>query len=453
MKFPLPFHLATVATVALANVIPLNSAKAANSFDQQLISQSQVIAVARPYGENSYDLLVIEQVPEKKQCWSESGNNPVVINPLLLNFDFTGHCRRATDSNGYSVRIDRRDYGLGYLLGVVPSQGELLLVARSRTDAKAPPIIIGRTKGMAKGFLKFNLEPGWRFTKRAFDGKGLGHFYFTGDGEEILAAGGTLPPGHTPVPIESFQDIGNDIYNSEIEEAIAEGFIAGFREDNTFRPEVALTREQLVSMVIESLKTIPDVKMSVPESITKASYPDVKADRWSAAKIQWAQKNQIVKGYPDGTFKPTKEVTRAELIAVLQKVAEYVQNQRGLTAALPQKQSPKTFSDTSGHWAESLVSEMSAYCQVASPLNETGNAFAPNDPAFRNYAAAATLRMLKCVNSVNAQAPQSQPQPQQQPQQQPQPQQPPEQQQQPQQQPQPQPQQQQQPSEELQPIQ
>lgn len=432
MKFTLPFHLATVATVALANALPLDSAKAANSFDQQLMSQSQVIAVARPYGENKYDLLVIEQIPEKKQCWSESGTNPVTINPLLLNFDFTGHCRRATDSNGYSIRIDRRDYGLDYLLSVVPGQGELLLVAKSRTDAKEPPIIVGRTKGMAKGFLKFNLEPGWRFTKRAFDGKGLGHFYFTGNGEAIVAAGGTLPPGHTPVPIATFKDISNDIYNSEIEQAIAEGFIAGFREDNTFRPEVALTREQLVSMVIESLKTIPDVKTSVPESITKSSYPDVQASRWSAAKIEWAQKNQIVKGYPDGNFKPTKEVTRAELIAVMQKVAEYVQNQRGLTAALPQKQAPKTFSDTSGHWAEGLVSEMSAYCQVASPLNETGNAFAPNEPAFRNYAAAATLRMLSCVNSVNAQAqPQQPPQQQQQPQSQPQPQQ--------QQQPQPQP--------------
>lgn len=410
MKFGFPFHIATVATIALVNIVPLDSAKAANSFDEQIVAQSEVIAVARPYGENKYDLLVIEQIPGKKQCWSESGTNPVTVNPLLLNFDFTGHCRRATDSNGYSIRIDRQDYGLGYLLSVIPRQGELLLVANSRTDAKQPPIIVGRTKGMAKGFLKFNLEPGWRFTKRAFDGKSLGHFYFSGKGEEIVAAGGTLPPNHTPVPIASFKDIGNDIYKGEIEGAIAEGFIAGFREDNTFRPEVALTREQLVSMVIESLKTLPNVKMAVPESVSKSPYPDVQASRWSAAKIQWAQQNQIVKGYPDGKFQPTKEVTRAELVAVLQKAAQYAQTQRGLTAQLPQKQTPKTFSDTSGHWAEKIVSEMSAYCQVASPLNETGNAFAPNSSAFRNYAAAATLRTLNCMKSVNAQA-----QPQQQP--------------------------------------
>jgi hypothetical protein len=31
---------------------------------------------------------------------------------------------------------------------------------------------------------------------------------------------------------------------------------------------------------------------------------------------------------------------------------------------------------------------MSGFCGVASPLNEQGSAFVPNDPARRNYAAA-----------------------------------------------------------------
>jgi hypothetical protein len=34
---------------------------------------------------------------------------------------------------------------------------------------------------------------------------------------------------------------------------------------------------------------------------------------------------------------------------------------------------------------------------VASPLNETGNQFYPNQSSSRNYAAAATLRMRNCV--------------------------------------------------------
>ena len=56
-----------------------------------------------------------------------------------------------------------------------------------------------------------------------------------------------------------------------------------------------------------------------------------------------------------------------------------------------------TFSDTSTHWANDLIAQMSGFCGVASPLNESGSAFAPEQPGLRNYAAAATLRMLNCV--------------------------------------------------------
>jgi hypothetical protein len=398
MKFTLPLKLATVATVALTSIIPFNSARSAASFDEQLIEQGRVIAIARPYGDNKYDLLVVEQIPDKNQCWSESGSNPVQVNPLLLNFDFTGHCRRATDSNGYSLRIDGRDYGLNYLLSVAQRNGELVLVGTPRMGG--PEIVVGRTRGMSPGFMKFVLEPGWQFSKRAYDGKELGHFYFSGNGEAIVAAGGVLPPNHTPAPAIAFRDINDDIYKAEIEQAVAQKFIAGFKEDSTFRPQVALTREQLVSMVIEALKTLPDVKLNVSDRVSESPYPDVQASRWSAAKIQWAQNNQIVSGYPDGTFQPTKEVTRAESIAVLQKASQYAQAQRTTTAQLPAEQastSTKTFSDTNGHWAEMLVNQMSAYCQVASPLNETGTEFAPNQPALRNYSAAATLRMLNCL--------------------------------------------------------
>ena len=47
---------------------------------------------------------------------------------------------------------------------------------------------------------------------------------------------------------------------------------------------------------------------------------------------------------------------------------------------------------------------MSGYCGVASPLNEAGTAFAPDQPGLRNYAAAATLRMLNCVKASTASA-------------------------------------------------
>ncbi|MBN3959948.1 hypothetical protein [Nostoc sp. NMS8] len=43
---------------------------------------------------------------------------------------------------------------------------------------------------------------------------------------------------------------------------------------------------------------------------------------------------------------------------------------------------------------------MSVYCGVATSLNETGSAFSPNIATRRNYAPAATLRLLNCFLGV-----------------------------------------------------
>jgi Protein of unknown function (DUF3747) len=168
--------------------IEIDNAFATATFDEQQIDQNQIIAIARPYGRGKYDLLVIEQIPGKKQCWSESGSNPTLIDPLLLKFDFTGHCSRSTDSNGYSMRIEGRDLGLNYLLRVVERNGELLLVGTSRTSPNQADILLGRTYGMKQGFMKIQLNPGWKFSKRSYQGKVLGHVYFSGDRTALDAA-------------------------------------------------------------------------------------------------------------------------------------------------------------------------------------------------------------------------------------------------------------------------
>ncbi len=177
------------------------------SFEQQEVEQSQFIAIARPFGENKYDLLILQQLPGQRQCWSENSSNPILVTPLLLNFDFTGSCERSTDSNGYSLRLDGQDYGLDYLLRLVERNGELVLVGTHRTDPSQKEIIVGRTEGISKGFLKITLNPGWRFTKRAYQGRVLSHVYLTGDSAAIQSpeltpatapASPTLPQRFTP---------------------------------------------------------------------------------------------------------------------------------------------------------------------------------------------------------------------------------------------------------------
>jgi hypothetical protein len=367
---------------------------------EEQINQNEIVAVAAPFGSNNYSLVIVEQIPGQKQCWSETGSQPVVIDPLWTTFDFTGHCRRATDANGYSVHLDGQDTSQDYLLNVVEKDGELQLVAINFQDRSRT--VVGKTFGLNQGkFLKIFLNPGWQFTKKTVDGKVVGHVYFSGDTAAIAAAGDTPP---TPPPAApSFSDTANDIYKDEIEQAVALGFIAGF-QDKTFRPQEPLTREQLVSMVIGALGTIADLKIQLPDQAVIQPYPDVATSRWSATKIQWAKDSQIVTGYPDGTFRPEQPVTRAELMAVLKRAAEFVRVERGLSPELPIQPAKTAFSDISAHWGQDLIQQMSGYCQVASPYNETGDAFNPDRASGRNYAAAATLRMHNCVADAANQA-------------------------------------------------
>lgn len=369
--------LFAAATTAAISTLPIAPAQAV-TFSETAVDQSKFIAVASPYGQGLHQLLVLEQKSSQRQCWSETGSNPVIVDPLLLKFDFSGICGRSTDANGYSIRLDGEDLGVKYSLRVRRRNNDLVLVGIPEKSGD-PEIEIGRAGGVTEGFAKLTLDPQWRFSKRTYNKKVLGHIY--------------LSKGISSVP---FPDVANDLYLKEIREAVALGFISGFT-DNTFRPTASLTREQLVSMVLESLKNLPNTSFSLPTSVSSSPFPDVASSRWSAAKIAFARQNDIVSGYEDGQFRPERTVTRAEMMAVLKKAALYAKKLRNLSPSLDATQSAFTFSDTTSHWADAVIGEMSSYCGVASPVNERGTAFSPDQAAQRNYAAAATLRMLNCA--------------------------------------------------------
>jgi N-acetylmuramoyl-L-alanine amidase len=396
--------LAVLAT-STAAILPT---LAASQFGQKEVDQTKFIAIASPYRNGAaHQLLVVEQVTDARPCWSESGTAPTLINPLLLQFDFTGICGRSTDANGYSIRMSGEDLALRYSLRVLTRGEDLVLVGAPR-DRGGEEIIVGRTSGKTTDFAKIILSDGWRFTKRTLGDRTLGHVYLTYDGSappRPNTGGGTsVTPSPAPSPAPSpiaarFSDTTTDIYLAEINQAIDMGFIAGFSEDNTFRPQASLTREQLVSMVLGALDSLPSVNLNITAA-TSSPYTDVAANRWSAAKIQFAKTNNIVSGYQDGSFRPDKPVTRAELMAVMRRAAEYAKVLQGQPGELQSNRPIQSFADINTHWANALIGQMSTYCGVASPLNERGSNFAPDSAAQRNYAAAATLRMLNCTKGM-----------------------------------------------------
>jgi hypothetical protein len=155
----------------------------ASMFSDTPVPHDRIIAIAAPYNEGLHQLLVIQQVADDQACWRESNpsNGPIGVDPLLAYFDFTGICGRSTDSNGYSVRLGGQDLGWRYSLQIVKQDGDLRLMGMPTGNRQAAKLDIGRVGGWQEGFVKIQLNPGWRMTQRTYLGEPLGHIYFSHD--------------------------------------------------------------------------------------------------------------------------------------------------------------------------------------------------------------------------------------------------------------------------------
>lgn len=114
----------------------------------------------------------------------------------------------------------------------------------------------------------------------------------------------------------NFVDIGNDVYAEEIQEAVNTGLIAGFASDKTFRPQLELTREQMVSMVIDALSKLPVSPLTVPFDPPSATPPrevstrpfrDVEVTRWSATRLSGQKIMRLYWATQMALFVPAKK--------------------------------------------------------------------------------------------------------------------------------------------------
>jgi hypothetical protein len=150
------------------------------AFTEQEVNQQQFIAVAIPYNYKQYRLEIIEQLPGGQPCWRESAITPATVELLLTNFDYTNSCRRISNTNGYTLRVDGQDDRVARIDKIVAHNGELQLVAFHKDPAQSD-LVIGRTGGISENQpLKIFFNPGWRITKRVHNGEALNHVYLSG---------------------------------------------------------------------------------------------------------------------------------------------------------------------------------------------------------------------------------------------------------------------------------
>lgn len=120
-------------------------------------------------------------------------------------------------------------------------------------------------------------------------------------------------------------------------------------------------------------------------TIAQETFPDVPPDYWATPFIVALAQEDIVTGYPDGTFRPEESMDRDEFAAVVRKAFSQ-ESERTIPAA-------SVFDDVpQGYWAETPIEE--AY--ETGFMNLTGeNSFSPQEPISKAEALVALTRGLE----------------------------------------------------------
>lgn len=78
--------------------------------------------------------------------------------------------------------------------------------------------------------------------------------------------------------------------------------------DGSFKPNDPVSREELAATIVRAYNLSGEATVK---------FSDIKSGSWSYGSVQTLVANKITTGYPDGTFKPKKSVTRAEFASFL----------------------------------------------------------------------------------------------------------------------------------------
>ena len=102
------------------------------------------------------------------------------------------------------------------------------------------------------------------------------------------------------------------------------GVFKGY-EDGSFKPEGDITRAE-VSAIVYRVYTqdVKDAKASMYATYNKFS--DMAGAGWAQGYIGYCANASLVKGYPDGTFKPSGKVTGYEVLAMILRAVGYDKN-------------------------------------------------------------------------------------------------------------------------------
>ncbi|MDQ0062197.1 S-layer homology domain-containing protein [Paenibacillus harenae] len=126
---------------------------------------------------------------------------------------------------------------------------------------------------------------------------------------------------------EAFGDVSAEEWYAEaVAAAVEVGIVHGF-EDGTFRPNEQVTRQQMaVTLANAAAKLLGGFDSAAAEGAGSLDGLEDRGDiaAWALASVEQVLNAGLIKGSPDGLFRPTETGTRAEAAAILFKLIDLI---------------------------------------------------------------------------------------------------------------------------------
>ncbi len=116
-----------------------------------------------------------------------------------------------------------------------------------------------------------------------------------------------------PTQLQMFPDVPNGYWAScPIDKLATNDVVVGY-PDRLFKPSKTISRAEFATMLVKGFDQ--NMYSYAPEKL----FSDVPTNHWANSAITVAVHQNLLKGYPNGTFMPNHNVTRAEALCALAK--------------------------------------------------------------------------------------------------------------------------------------
>ncbi len=182
-------------------------------------------------------------------------------------------------------------------------------------------------------------------TERTTSGGGSGGGGGGGNRRPTGGSGGstTIPENPTPLnptaPDTKIDDEKVPLADlSDLNTADHFAYLVGYT-DGTVRPTNNISRAEVATIFFRLMQD----NYRLAHWTSDTTFSDVQANAWYTAAIGTDAKAGLVSGYPDGTFRPDNNITRAEFAVI---AAQFLSKDY---------EGESLFTDISGHWAEKYI--------------------------------------------------------------------------------------------------